>query len=194
MCAKGFTVDVLNEMLLCDGCDRGFHMLCLEPPLSAVPDGDWYCDACVAEKNISPPPRDVFDLALDDASFDLAEHLESVPEDDAMNDDAPHENDDAPHENDTRHENDENAEADKITELEPLTDQTSEGSRTVFRTKDIADSLLRSVSTLSEELETTVRRRARQRLEDTFTELVEKFRRDSERLQSAFFAELIASV
>ncbi|KAJ2854765.1 hypothetical protein J3B02_002513, partial [Coemansia erecta] len=36
-----------EQMLICDGCDRGFHMYCLNPPLSAIPNNDWYCDSCV---------------------------------------------------------------------------------------------------------------------------------------------------
>eukprot|EP00111_Clytia_hemisphaerica_P009366 TCONS_00027490-protein len=35
-----------DEMLLCDGCDRGFHMSCLKPPLKNVPKGDWFCKDC----------------------------------------------------------------------------------------------------------------------------------------------------
>ena len=35
-----------DEMLLCDGCDRGFHMSCLNPPLKKVPVGNWYCSDC----------------------------------------------------------------------------------------------------------------------------------------------------
>ncbi|KAJ1944641.1 hypothetical protein EC988_005936, partial [Linderina pennispora] len=34
-------------MLICDGCEKGFHMGCLEPPVHSVPSNDWYCDACV---------------------------------------------------------------------------------------------------------------------------------------------------
>ncbi|KAJ1674826.1 hypothetical protein EV182_002486, partial [Spiromyces aspiralis] len=34
-------------MLICDGCDKGFHMYCLNPPLKAVPPNDWYCDNCI---------------------------------------------------------------------------------------------------------------------------------------------------
>lgn len=34
-------------MLLCDGCDLGFHMRCLDPPLSAVLAGTWHCANCV---------------------------------------------------------------------------------------------------------------------------------------------------
>ncbi len=29
-------------MLLCDGCDRGFHTFCLNPRLKSVPSGEWY--------------------------------------------------------------------------------------------------------------------------------------------------------
>ncbi|TFY58942.1 hypothetical protein EVG20_g7972, partial [Dentipellis fragilis] len=36
-----------EEMLLCDGCDCGFHMFCLDPPLSSVPKGQWYCHTCL---------------------------------------------------------------------------------------------------------------------------------------------------
>ncbi|KAI8324256.1 JmjC-domain-containing protein [Martensiomyces pterosporus] len=36
-----------ESMLICDGCDKGFHMYCLSPPLSAIPTNDWYCDSCV---------------------------------------------------------------------------------------------------------------------------------------------------
>jgi hypothetical protein len=34
-------------MLLCDDCDAGWHTFCLDPPLAAVPDEDWYCPSCV---------------------------------------------------------------------------------------------------------------------------------------------------
>ena len=33
-------------MLLCDGCDLGFHMFCLKPRLDTVPEGQWFCKAC----------------------------------------------------------------------------------------------------------------------------------------------------
>ncbi|GAQ89224.1 hypothetical protein KFL_005000010, partial [Klebsormidium nitens] len=34
------------RMLLCDGCGAGWHLECLDQPLSAVPEGDWYCGRC----------------------------------------------------------------------------------------------------------------------------------------------------
>ena len=33
-------------MLLCDTCNKGFHLRCLQPPLTSVPDGDWFCPRC----------------------------------------------------------------------------------------------------------------------------------------------------
>ena len=34
-------------MLLCDGCDAGWHTYCLTPPLGGVPEGAWFCPACM---------------------------------------------------------------------------------------------------------------------------------------------------
>ncbi|KII95303.1 hypothetical protein PLICRDRAFT_149931 [Plicaturopsis crispa FD-325 SS-3] len=36
-----------EEMLLCDGCDCGFHMFCLDPPLTTIPKGQWFCHTCL---------------------------------------------------------------------------------------------------------------------------------------------------
>ncbi|KAK9316935.1 PLU-1-like protein-domain-containing protein [Lipomyces starkeyi] len=44
VCGRGD--DALN-MLLCDGCDAGYHMSCLKPQLKGIPDYDWYCDKCL---------------------------------------------------------------------------------------------------------------------------------------------------
>ncbi|KAG5639694.1 hypothetical protein H0H81_005877 [Sphagnurus paluster] len=37
-----------EEMLLCDGCDCGFHMFCLQPPLTAIPKDQWFCYTCLS--------------------------------------------------------------------------------------------------------------------------------------------------
>jgi hypothetical protein len=34
------------EMILCDGCDTGWHMGCLNPSLTKVPDDEWFCPNC----------------------------------------------------------------------------------------------------------------------------------------------------
>jgi histone demethylase JARID1 len=33
-------------MILCDYCNGGYHTYCLDPPLAAVPTGDWFCAEC----------------------------------------------------------------------------------------------------------------------------------------------------
>ena len=35
-----------HTMLLCDACGAGWHTGCLQPPLSQIPAGDWYCPRC----------------------------------------------------------------------------------------------------------------------------------------------------
>ncbi|XP_033628506.1 bromodomain adjacent to zinc finger domain protein 1A-like isoform X2 [Asterias rubens] len=45
-----------EQMLLCDGCDRGLHMYCLKPKLKKVPQGEWYCKDC-KPKEIHRSPR-----------------------------------------------------------------------------------------------------------------------------------------
>ncbi|XP_066599342.1 protein split ends isoform X2 [Prorops nasuta] len=35
-----------DRMLLCDGCDSGYHLECLSPPMQEVPWGTWYCPEC----------------------------------------------------------------------------------------------------------------------------------------------------
>jgi PHD-finger len=49
-CRTCFTrrTTVLETLLLCDRCDRAYHMDCLVPPLLAVPEGDWHCPGCAA--------------------------------------------------------------------------------------------------------------------------------------------------
>ena len=42
-CGSG---DAAAELMLCDGCDRGFHIFCLRPILPRVPAGDWFCPSC----------------------------------------------------------------------------------------------------------------------------------------------------
>ncbi|KAG5648789.1 hypothetical protein DXG03_000138 [Asterophora parasitica] len=37
-----------EEMLLCDGCDCGFHMFCLQPPLTVIPKDQWFCYTCLS--------------------------------------------------------------------------------------------------------------------------------------------------
>ncbi len=40
-------MDEDGKMILCDGCGTGWHTMCLDPPLEAVPRGDWLCPRCI---------------------------------------------------------------------------------------------------------------------------------------------------
>lgn len=35
-----------EQMLLCDSCNKAFHMYCLRPRILEVPAGDWFCYSC----------------------------------------------------------------------------------------------------------------------------------------------------
>nr|XP_045624387.1 zinc finger protein ubi-d4-like isoform X3 [Procambarus clarkii] len=38
-----------DQLLFCDDCDRGYHLYCLDPPLSEPPEGEWSCCLCLQE-------------------------------------------------------------------------------------------------------------------------------------------------
>lgn len=41
-----------ENILLCDECNGEYHLQCLNPPLSKVPEEDeWYCPSCKNDEN-----------------------------------------------------------------------------------------------------------------------------------------------
>ncbi|KAG8448747.1 hypothetical protein GDO86_015712 [Hymenochirus boettgeri] len=38
-----------DQLLFCDDCDRGYHMYCLNPPMSEPPEGSWSCHLCLRQ-------------------------------------------------------------------------------------------------------------------------------------------------
>jgi histone demethylase JARID1 len=44
VCSKS---DDPKNTLLCDSCDKPYHKHCLDPPLTKIPNGNWYCDCCI---------------------------------------------------------------------------------------------------------------------------------------------------
>ncbi|KAI1725451.1 PHD-finger domain-containing protein [Ditylenchus destructor] len=50
-----------HRMLICDSCDLGFHMHCLNPPLTSVPRGRWECVHCRPSTSRSARNVVVFD-------------------------------------------------------------------------------------------------------------------------------------
>ncbi|PFH46297.1 hypothetical protein AMATHDRAFT_51137 [Amanita thiersii Skay4041] len=45
-----------GDPLECDKCDSPWHLECLDPPLDAVPDGEWFCPDCVEEPGAAIGP------------------------------------------------------------------------------------------------------------------------------------------
>ncbi|PGG95583.1 hypothetical protein AJ79_09973 [Helicocarpus griseus UAMH5409] len=42
-CGKSDDLTILS----CNGCENGYHMHCLDPPLDSIPDYDWHCPKCL---------------------------------------------------------------------------------------------------------------------------------------------------
>lgn len=47
-CTICYNTDSPDSTLICDGCERVFHMKCLPIPLEKVPKYDWFCGGCLA--------------------------------------------------------------------------------------------------------------------------------------------------
>ncbi|XP_077981377.1 histone acetyltransferase KAT6B-like [Glandiceps talaboti] len=43
-----------DNLLFCDACDKGYHMVCHKPPIIKKPTGKWMCDKCCKDMNIDP--------------------------------------------------------------------------------------------------------------------------------------------
>ncbi|KAM6985023.1 bromodomain adjacent to zinc finger domain protein 2B-like [Aplochiton taeniatus] len=52
ICRKGDNEELL---LLCDGCDKGCHTYCHTPSITTIPEGDWFCPACIAKASGQSP-------------------------------------------------------------------------------------------------------------------------------------------
>ncbi|GMH76151.1 hypothetical protein TrVE_jg8682 [Triparma verrucosa] len=48
-----------SQILLCDHCDKEYHMSCLTPPLLNVPTGEWFCSTCKGADVVSRSGRKV---------------------------------------------------------------------------------------------------------------------------------------
>ncbi|KAL1529673.1 hypothetical protein AB1Y20_000614 [Prymnesium parvum] len=50
-CAECKRLDDDERMILCDGptCNLAYHIYCVSPPLSQVPEGEWLCPVCAAK-------------------------------------------------------------------------------------------------------------------------------------------------
>ncbi|KAE9617716.1 hypothetical protein Lal_00027260 [Lupinus albus] len=53
-CEKCGSDESPAELLLCDKCDKGYHLFCLRPILPSVPKGSWFCPSCSNSTNKIP--------------------------------------------------------------------------------------------------------------------------------------------
>lgn len=67
-------------MLLCDGCDHGYHTYCLKPPLKDVPDGDWFCYDCNPVTPVKPRRRVQRVVIVEESSESEQEEEDQVSE------------------------------------------------------------------------------------------------------------------
>jgi histone demethylase JARID1 len=37
----------MNEIIICDDCKRPWHLFCLIPELTIIPDSEWFCKNCI---------------------------------------------------------------------------------------------------------------------------------------------------
>uniref|UniRef100_A0A670ZLN2 PHD-type domain-containing protein n=1 Tax=Pseudonaja textilis TaxID=8673 RepID=A0A670ZLN2_PSETE len=40
-----------GEIILCDSCPRAYHLVCLDPELDKIPNGEWLCPRCTVRKD-----------------------------------------------------------------------------------------------------------------------------------------------
>ncbi|XXG55514.1 hypothetical protein AAC387_Pa03g3170 [Persea americana] len=53
VCEECGSGDEGSEMVvLCDKCDRGFHIYCLRPIVVRAPTGPWFCSNCSRKKRV----------------------------------------------------------------------------------------------------------------------------------------------
>ncbi|XP_037018932.2 PHD and RING finger domain-containing protein 1 isoform X2 [Artibeus jamaicensis] len=61
-----------DRLLLCDSCDAGYHMECLDPPLQEVPVDEWFCPEC-AVPGAAAPPTDTDSVTEEEVSLLLVD-------------------------------------------------------------------------------------------------------------------------
>uniref|UniRef100_V9K7W4 Bromodomain adjacent to zinc finger domain protein 1A n=1 Tax=Callorhinchus milii TaxID=7868 RepID=V9K7W4_CALMI len=70
-----------ENMLLCDGCDRGHHTYCLRPKIKTIPEDDWFCPECRPKQRFRrPSARQRPALDSEEEVFEELEEMEDEEE------------------------------------------------------------------------------------------------------------------
>jgi hypothetical protein len=40
------------KLIICDGCNEGFHIYCLDPPFEQIPEDAFFCKDCINKKEV----------------------------------------------------------------------------------------------------------------------------------------------
>ncbi|PIA47765.1 hypothetical protein AQUCO_01400396v1 [Aquilegia coerulea] len=81
-CEKCGLGDQEIDMLLCDKCDKGFHMFCLRPIVVRVPIGSWVCPSCSDQEEVESFPllqTKIVDFFQLEKNTFLSQKLPSLP-------------------------------------------------------------------------------------------------------------------
>ncbi|XP_063305631.1 tyrosine-protein kinase BAZ1B [Pelobates fuscus] len=77
-----------DKLILCDGCNKAFHLFCLRPVLLNIPEGEWLCPACQpATSRRSARGRNYAEDSTNDEDDEEEEEEESEEEDEDSEDD-----------------------------------------------------------------------------------------------------------
>ncbi len=58
-----FLDDIKETMIICDSCDRSFHLMCLG--LSEAPEGEWFCTWCDMIASSQDSPSEIEEAEID---------------------------------------------------------------------------------------------------------------------------------
>ncbi|XP_036449468.1 bromodomain adjacent to zinc finger domain protein 1A isoform X2 [Colossoma macropomum] len=117
-----------ENMLLCDGCDRGHHIYCVRPKLKAVPTEDWFCPEC------RPKQRSHRINSRQRSSIDSEEELEEDEESEEEEEESEEEEEEEESEEEEEEEEQEKESVSKKTAVKlPL--QTTKGSKSSSKSK-----------------------------------------------------------
>ena len=66
-----------GSLLICDGCESEWHMVCAKPALKTVPEGHWECDVCVDSKFLDGRKRILRDIRSNVSVQNLGKRMKS---------------------------------------------------------------------------------------------------------------------